>query len=170
MRSGVYQSRLCTLDICLVVVIICLVWSHSVAGYYKGYYHDSMLLRVFFIFFFLCLCRHRSLWEWRNAAPLCRQRTESRKSHAVSNLGCHWHKGWREQVHELSPMNSKWAVCKTRLLIIDLYKLSTVSQVAQEPQKNCIAHFSSNSNSPGLSHTTFFAQSFVHYHQWSKEI
>ena len=140
------------------------------ASYFTGYYHDSMLLRVFFTFFLLCLHRRRSLWEWRNAAPLYRQLTESRKSHPVSNLACHWHKGWREQVHELSPMNSKWGVCKTRLLIIDLYKLSTVSQVAQEPQKNCLAHSNSNSNSPGLSDTTFFAQSFVHCHQWTKEI
>ena len=99
-----------------------------------------MLLRVFFTFFLLCLHRRRSLWEWLNAAPLYRQLTESWKSHPVSNLACHWHKGWREQVHELSPMNSKWGVCKTRLLIIDLYKLLTVSQVAQEPQKNCLAH------------------------------
>lgn len=140
------------------------------AGYYIGYYHDSMLLRAFFIFFLLCQHRHRSLWEWRNVAPLCRQRTESRQSHRVRNLACHWLKGWREQAHELSPVNSKWALCKTRLPVIDLWKLSTLSQVAQEPQKSCLEHSNSSFNSSGLSDTAFFAHSFVHCDQWSKEI
>ena len=123
-RGWVYPSRLCTLDICLVMVIaICLVLSLvSFSSRLLSAAHDSMLLRVSFI---LSTQRSKSHLGVAWCSTVVSSAKWKLKSHLVSNLGCHSHKSWRERAQELIPVEllighlQDWIVCHWLVQTVD---------------------------------------------------